>query len=193
MSTNKLNKNMRTVGFMTFFALVIVLSYYFLTTSDKPADKSATAQTEYEQIINIDLEANYPATPREVTKLFGRIIKYLYDQPKEEEIRPLALKVRKLYDEAFLEHNPEDEYLNELYAELASWQEDKRRITNYLLTNEDLEEESVIEGVKYAIKYVTYTIKEKAKFTETWKVLLKQDEESRWKIVGWEFVPASNK
>ena len=192
---NKLSrKNFKTVGFMTAFALAIVLLYYYLTTRTEPiVDTSVTSKTEYEQINNIDLEQNYPATPREVVKLFGRIIKYLYDQPKDDEIKPLALKVRGLYDEAFLEHNPEEDYLNDLYTELASWQEDNRRITNYLLTNEDLEEDSEIDGVKYSVKYLTYTIKEKAKFTETWKVLLRQDEKNRWKIMGWEYVPADNK
>jgi len=190
----KLSKrNVTTIVYMTVLAIAILAFYYYLTALKKPAQETNQELTEYQQIMNIDLEQNYPATPKEVVKLQGRIIKYLYDSPKDEEIEPLALKVRQLYDEDFLANNPEDEYINNLISELASWKENKRKITNYLIVNEDMAQEAEIDGVRYAVKYISYTIKEKVKFTEVWKVLLKQDEENRWKIVGWEFVPAQDK
>jgi hypothetical protein len=192
---NKLSKrNSTTIGFMTLFAIVILVFYYYWTARTEPVSETSVEElTEYQQIMNVDLEKNYPATPREVVKLFGRIIKFLYNSPKEEEIKPLALKIRKLYDPEFLADNPEDDYLNDLYSDIASWKEQNRKITNYLLVNEDLEQDSEINGVRYSVKYISYTIKEKGKFTETWKVLLRQDESDRWKIVGWEFVPADDK
>jgi len=192
---NRLNKrNLTTVGFMTLFAIAIILVYYYLNTRREAAkDTTGEALTEYEQIMQLDLENNYPATPREVVKIMGRIIRYLYDSPKDEEIKPLALKVRELYDKEFLDNNPEDQYISNLQSELAQWKEKNRKITNYLMVNNDLEEETVIDGVKYSVRYISYVIREKGKFTETWKVLLKQDKQNRWKIVGWEFVPAESK
>jgi len=191
---NGLNKkNMRTMGFMMLFAVVIISSYYYLSTRrEEPKDTSGIALTEYQQIMGIDLEQNYPATPREVVKLLGRIIKYLYNEPAEDEIKPLALKARGLYDKELLADNPEDEYINNLVAELASWRDKNRKITNYLLVNEDMEQDTEVDGVKYAVRYISYTIKEKGKFTETWRVLLRQDEDGKWKVVGWEFVPADD-
>jgi len=192
---NRLNKkNLTTIGFMTLFAIAIILVYYYLNTQRETArDTTGDALTEYEQIMQLDLKNNYPATSREVVKIMGRIIRYLYDSPKDEEIKPLALKIRELYDDEFLEKNPEDQYINNLQSELAQWKEKNRKITNYLMVNDDLEEETVIDGVRYSVRYISYVIREKGKFTETWKVLLKQDKQNRWKIVGWEFVPAEDK
>lgn len=192
---NRLNKkNLTTIGFMTLFAIAIILVYYYLNTRRETArDTTGDALTEYEQIMQLDLKNNYPATSREVVKIMGRIIRYLYDSPKDEEIKPLALKIRELYDDEFLEKNPEDQYISNLQSELAQWKEKSRKITNYLMVNDDLEEETVIDGVRYSVRYISYAIREKGKFTETWKVLLKQDKQNRWKIVGWEFVPAEDK
>jgi len=183
---------MSTVVVMTVLAVVVVMFYYYLTTRRQPTEETDEELTEYQQIMKLDLENNYPATPREVVKLMGRIVKYLYDSPNDEEIKPLALKVRQLYDEEFLKNNPEDEYLSNLITELAQWKEKNRKITGYRLVNEDVNEDTEIDDVKYSVKYISYTIKEKGKFTEVWRVLLRQDGKGRWKIVGWEFVPAED-
>jgi hypothetical protein len=178
-----------TISIMTLFAIIILMFYYYWTHRVDPLDTSAENLSEFEKIMNEDYIQNYPETPREVVKNFARIMRVLYNDPKDDEVEPLALKIRELYDNEFLQNNPEDTYLNNLYSDIASWQEKKRRITNYLLVKEDQEQESEVNGVKYSVNYVSYTIQENGKFTETWKVLLRQDEDKRWKILGWEFVP----
>lgn len=179
-----------TIGIMLTITIAILVIYYYTTNSTKPLiDDSGRNLTEVEMILKEDFVSNYPGTPREAVKAFARIMRALYNDPKDEEIEPLALKIRELYDEEFLEKNPEDTYLINLKTDIAKWQEENRNITNYILVKEDLEEEKVIEGIKYSIHYVQYTIQENGKFTETWKVLLRQDSNKRWKILGWEFVP----
>lgn len=182
-----------TIGFMTLFAIIILLFYYYWTNRVTPLeDASVENLSETEKILAVDLENNYPATSREVVKYFARIMKALYNNTEDSDIEPLALRIRELYDEEFLKNNPEDAYLTNLKTDIAEWKDKDRRITNYLLGNEDQEEESEVDGVKYSVNYVTYTIQENGKFTEAWKVLLRQDDEKRWKIVGWEFVPEEN-
>jgi hypothetical protein len=183
-------RTITTIGFMTLFAIVVLMFYYYWSNRTEPLeDASVENLSEFDKIMNEDLELYYPETPRETVKLFARIMKALYNNPKDEEIKPLALKIRELYDEDFLANNPEETYLNNLVIDIAGWKDKDRRITNYLLVNEDQEEESEIDGVKYSVNYVSYTIQENGKFTETWKVLLRQDKNEKWKIVGWEFVP----
>lgn len=178
-----------TISLMILFAVIVLMFYYyFINRTDPIKDTSANNLSEYEKIMSLDLEEKYPETPREVVKTFARIIKALYNNPKEEEIEPLARKVRLLYAGDFLLNNPDSTYLENLREDIKSWKDEGRRITNYLLVNEELEEKSEIDGVPYAVNYVSYTIKENGKFTETWKVLLRQ-EEGKWKIVGWEYVP----
>jgi hypothetical protein len=178
-----------TIGLMTLFAVIILLFYYYWANRVTPIeDTSMENLSENEKILAQDFEDNYPGTPREVVKSFARIMKALYNDPKDVEIEPLALKIRELYDEQFLSNNPEDTYLTNLKTDIASWKDNNRKITNFLLDNDDKDQESVVDGVNYSVNYVTYTIQENRKFTETWKVLLRQDDKERWKILGWEYV-----
>jgi len=179
-----------TIGFMSLFAIIILLFYYYWANRTDPSEDASTINlSETEKILNVDLKTNYPDTPREVVKLFGRIMKDLYDNPKEEDVYPLSMKIRELYDDEFLKNNPEEDYLVNLKTDIAQWKVKDRRITNYLLVNETLEEENEVDGVKYSVNYISYTIQENVKFTETWKVLLRRDVNKKWKILGWEYVP----
>lgn len=182
------NRTATTIGFMLLFAIIILMFYYYWTNRTQPLDDSQKELTEYEKLMSLDLEESYPETPRETVKLLARMEKVLYDNATDEQVRELGKKIRKLYDEEFLKNNPEEYYLTELYSELAAWKDKERRITNYLLVNDDLVTEEVIEGVKYSVQYVSFTIQEGGKFTETWKVLLRQDQNKVWKIMGWEAI-----
>lgn len=179
------NRTATTIGFMLLFAIIILMFYYYWTNRTQPLDENSEL-TEYEKLMKLDLEENYPETPRETVKLFARMEKVLYDDATDEQVKELGKKLRGLYDEELLNNNPEDTYLTELYSELAAWKDKERRITNYLLVNEDLVTEEVIEGIKYSVQYVSFTIQEGGKFTETWRVLLRQDQNKDWKILGWE-------
>jgi hypothetical protein len=178
-----------TIVVMTLLAVIILVFYYYWSNRTDPLeDASVENLTDVEKLLKKDLDIYYPETPREVVKLFGSMMKTLYDNLEDDEIEALATKIRELYDEEFLTNNPLDTYLNSLYTDIAAWKEKDRRITNYLLVNDDLEQESEIDGVKYSVNYISFTIQESRKFTETWKVLLRQDKDSKWKILGWEFV-----
>jgi hypothetical protein len=169
---------------------IIILTFYHYFVNSAPTEKNQEQNmTETEKLIAYDLETDYPQTPRETVKLFARIMKALYNNSKDEEIEPLALKIRELYDEEFLSNNPLESYLNNLNTDIAQWKNENRRITNYLLVNEDLEQEKELEGVKYSINYVSYTIQDNGKFTETWQVLLRLGKDKKWRILGWEYVP----
>lgn len=178
-----------TIAAMAVLAIVIVLSYYYWSNRAEPIDTTGKKLSEAQELINKDLVADYPATSREVTKLFANYMKVLYSHPKDEEIKPLALKVRQLYDKEFLDNNPEDTYLKNLITDLADWKKHNRKIALYLLINKEDEQETEIDGEKYSTKYISFTIQENIKFTEIWKVLLRQDSNNQWKILGWEYVP----
>jgi len=185
-----------TIVVMTLLAIMVLLFYFYWSNRTDPIDTSVENQSEVEKLLNKDLELYYPETPREVVKLFSNMMKVLYDdldnKMDDADIKALALKIRELYDTEFLENNQEDIYLQNLYTDIASWKEKDRRITNYRLDNEDLEQESEIDGVKYSVDYVTFTIQENSKFIEAWKILLRQDENKKWKILGWELAPGED-
>jgi ABC-type oligopeptide transport system ATPase subunit len=184
------NNTAATVITMLVIAMAILSFYFYWSYRAKPLeDTEVEDMTEVQKILNKDLEQYYPETSREVTKLFGSIMKNLYDNISDEEVEALALKARELYDEEFLAANPQEAYLANLYSDIASWKEENRRISAFHLINEDLEQQEQVDGVEYAITYLSFTIQESGKFTETWKMMLRQDGDKKWKILGWRVVP----
>jgi hypothetical protein len=184
------NRTSLTIAVMSMIAIVLIGFYFYWNYRTKPVEEASLENmTKAQKLITKDLELYYPETPREVVKLFGNMINALYDNVSDEDLEPLALKVRELYDEEFLAANPEEAYLTNLKADLAEWKKNKRRIaTNFIVKKED-EQQSVMEGVNYSINYISFTIQEEGKFTETWKVMLRQDSKKKWKILGWQVVP----
>ena len=184
------NRTVATVVTMFVIAIAILSFYFYWMFRIKPLDDKAEEEmTEVQKLINKDLDIFYPETPREITKLFGSMMKNLYDNISDEEVEALALKVRELYDEDFLAVNPKETYLRHLYSDIASWKKENRRISAYHLVNEKEEQQEQLEGVEYAITYLSFTIQESGKFTETWKLMLRQNKDKKWKILGWQVVP----
>lgn len=174
-----------TITLMTILAVVILITYYYWTHRTEPLSSEENL-TEVQKLVNKDLDLYYPGTPREVVKLFASMMQTLYNNPEDKDTGALALKLRDLYDQEFLNSNPEDAYLSNLDSELKVWKEKNRTITNYLLINEEQEKVSEIDGVKYATEYISFTIQENSKSTEIWNVLLRQAVDGQWKILGWE-------
>ncbi|MDF2906506.1 MAG: hypothetical protein K0R34_1827 [Herbinix sp.] len=184
------NRTLTTVVTMLVIAIAILSFYFYWSYRSKPLKDTAVEEmTEVQKILSKDLGLYYPETPREVTKLFGNIMRNLYDNISDEEVEALALKARDLYDEEFLAANPQESYLTNLYIDLASWKEENRRISAFHLVKEDQEQQEQLDGTQYAITYISFTIQESGKFTETWKMMLRQDADKKWKILGWKVVP----
>lgn len=179
-----------TIITMAIVAVVIILLYGYWIVNKDPFNKDTeTTLSETELLLQKDLEKDYPETPREVVKYYSKMLKLLYSELEDSETEALAYKIRELFDQEFIENTPEDEYLMNLYTDISKWKEDGRRITNFILVNEELETKENIDGREYADVYVSYTLQEKGKFSQTLRFLLRLSEEEQWKILGWTYVP----
>lgn len=169
---------------------IIALLFYMDWTRKNSEEKAASNKTltEAEKLLERDMDQNYPETPREVAKYYSSITKALYSGLKDEEVDALAKRILVLYDEEFLQNNPEDKYLKDLYSDIAAWNNEKRKITNYLLVNEDQEDKVEMDGREYATVFVSYFILEDGKASETRKFLMRKSEDGKWKILGWDIV-----
>ena len=93
--------------------LLIVGAYYFFTTQRRTSVEDTVELTEIQKLITKNLDANYPATPREVVKYYNRILECFYDDTyTDDELESLADQARKLLDDELLENNPRDQYLS---------------------------------------------------------------------------------
>lgn len=174
------------------FIILIVLIFYYLGRSQKADNlKEASLEklSEVQQVLAIDFDKEYPKTPRDVAKLHGDMTRLLYSGLEDEEVKDLAMKIRELCDEEFLSSNPEEQYLNNLYTDLSLWKELDRKVDVVIVVNEDKEETKVVDGVEHATAYILFTIIEKGKTSELRQYIMRKNENGKWKILGWEYIP----
>lgn len=176
--------------FISIAAVILVLYFYNQSQqSNKLKETTVEKLTEVQKVLDMNLDTDYPKTPRDLAKLHGDMTRLLYSGIEDEEIDELALKIRELYDEEFLENNPKDQYLKDLYTEIALWLKVDRRIENNFVVNEKQEELIEKDGIEYATAYISFTITEKGKTSELRRYFMRKDKDNRWKIMGWEYIP----
>ncbi len=187
---NKARRPISTVfTFISIIAVIVVLIFVNQNKQKKEENvKTREKMTEIEQMLALDLDSDYPKTPREVAKLHGDMTRLLYSGLDDGQIKQLALKIRELCDEEFLERNPEEQYLTDLYTDISLWKEFGRHIELSLVVHEDKEEFYEKDGRSYATAFVSFTIQEKAKTSELRRYIMRKDDQGRWKILGWEYI-----
>lgn len=178
-------------GITVVFAILIIVSAVILYNNSLKKrmfikdEAEISRQEELEFLLAVNLDKDFPKEPRGTVEMFSRIIQMLYEDISDEATDILALKIRKLYDEELLAINSEKKYLNDLYTELAAVRESKTTISKYLFVNEGKVVYDIVDGQEYANIYVSYIMKQKSRYIETKKFILKKDEEGMWKILGW--------
>jgi len=188
-----LKKAKRSItNIFTVISLLAVILVLFIVNRSQKADKlketSMEKLSEVQKILEMDFENEYPRSPREVAKLHGDMTRLLYSGIEDEEIKELAVKIRELCDQELLEQNPMEQYLKDLYSDIALWRKVNRKIENNFVVNEEQETIVKKDGKEYATAYISFTITEKVKTSELRKYLMRKDENNRWKILGWEYI-----
>ena len=175
---------------VTILIIAIIASLFYLEWSQRSNEKkkvNSETLTEAEKLLERDLVTNYPETPREVAKYYSNITKVLFSGLKDDEVEALAKKVLELYDEEFLMNNPETTYLKDLYSEIAAWNKAERKITNFLLVDEEKDKRWEQDGREYANVIVSYFTLDERKNSQTRNYLMRKSEDGKWKILGWKY------
>lgn len=192
---NKRRSTILTWIIMIVLAIVIVVGYFWLS-SKKHEDnyEVSAAQTEADKIIEKNLDDTYPATPREVVKMYCRILKCYYeDELTADTVQKLALQTRKLFDEELLQQNPEDVYILNLQGEIRDYKENERSITNYQIESASNSVTWQYEERDYARVIVGFTQKEKKKYIKVYEqFILRKDPNGKWRILGWQLTDAAD-
>lgn len=192
---NKRRSTILTWIIMIVLAIVIVVGYFWLS-SKKHEDnyEVSAAQTEADKIIEKNLDDTYPATPREVVKMYCRILKCYYeDELTADTVQKLALQTRKLFDEELLQQNPEDVYILNLQGEIRDYKENERSITNYQIESASNSVTWQYEEQDYARVIVGFTQKEKKKYIKVYEqFILRKDPAGKWRILGWQLTDAAD-
>ena len=171
--------------------VVVVLGIYLainLREDDSLFSKNDKTNTEAQAILAKDVDRNYPATVREVVRLFSRISKCYHNEViSKEEFSSLVEMQRKLFAEDFLENNPLETFTNNLTAEI-----DAAKAKEYQMVTYRVQKQSSVKTWQdgenhFASIIASFTMNAKGEgYTRTFEeFLLREDEAGRWKIVGW--------
>jgi hypothetical protein len=187
---NKVKKPMSAVFTIVSISAVILVLIYANQSKQSANIKEDSLKklSEVEKLLEMDLDKDYPETPREVAKLHGDMTRLLYSGVEDDEIKELAIKIRELYGDELLAINSEDQYLADLYSDIALWHQLERRIEYNVVVNEDKEEIYTREGKEYANAFISFTITEKGQTSELRRYTMRKDKNHKWKILGWEYI-----
>ena len=183
-------------GTIILVVLIIGIVVYYGYLSNKTAEQKEVDKTltKVQSVLMRDMEFNYPPTVKEVVKYYGDIVLCLYDGTCEEnDIEKLAAQALKIYDQELIDSNPWSEYIVNLKNEISSFSSKKIKVTSYVpagSTSVDFFEDG---GYDWARIYCTFYVQEgKNSKAVNEIILLRKDEENRWKIYGWDLADNVN-
>lgn len=185
-------KKMNTKGFVLLIIVLMIvgLFYYVYLNDNAGKSQSVTSSSETEKLLNYDFENDYPKTVRETVKLHNNYLKTTYNGGfSEEELSIVNHNIRQLFDSDLLEYNDEAKQLSGLKNEIQIYQEEKRKIVNFSVAEGSQVQYNNEEGKEYAKIKVTLILKiEGSTVSVDEEYILRQDDEGRWKILGWQAI-----
>lgn len=185
-------KKMNTKGFVLLIIVLMIvgLFYYVYLNDNAGKSQSVTSSSETEKLLNYDFENDYPKTVRETVKLHNNYLKTAYNGGfSEEELSIVNHNIRQLFDADLLEYNDEVKQLSGLKSEIQTYQEEKRKIVNFSVAEGSQVQYNTEEGKEYAKIKVTLVLKiEGSTVSVDEEYILRQDDEGRWKILGWQAI-----
>lgn len=168
--------------------IVAVVGCYAYLSNRKRAARAEATMTITQETLSRDLQNNYPATPKEVIRYYNDILRCFYNEEcTEEELDALGQQARELYDRELLEANETGAYMIRLRQDIQDFKDNERRISNFSLAASTSVIRFQEDGFEFARIMCGYNIVEKKKnYSMAYIYLLRQDEDKRWKIYGWE-------
>lgn len=173
--------------------LCLVLGYYFyLSNNSKFAEKGDTSVkiTAVQEVLMRNLDTNYPPSPREVLKVYGRITQCFYaEEYTDEEFEEMALQIQKLYDDELIANKTPQQYSGDLKWDVNMMKDQGIVISSYSPASSTDVEFFTKDGYKCAKIYCTFTLRKGTQVTMVNEVfILRKDNQGHWKIYGWKMV-----
>ncbi len=175
-----------TIIVIAIACIALICGGFYFVLSNGAGD-SEKELTEVEKILTRDLDNNYPKTPREVIKLYNRILTCYYDSETEsEDLEKLVDQMMHLFDDELLLVNDKETYYASVLADVALFAEKEK-----VVVETDVCDSNDVKYVQDAdkddeIAYVTasYFVRESGEFYKDYQEhVLRKDADGRWKLV----------
>lgn len=188
-------KKINNKGFVLLIIVLMVLGLFFYVylSGNGGKNQNAISSSEMERLLNYDFEGDYPKTVRETVKLHNKYLKAAYNgQFSDDELAIVNRNIRQLFDLDLLNYNSEGDQLSGLKEEIKNYQVEKKRFVNFSVAEGSQVQYNTEEGKEYAKIKVTVVLNiEGSSVSVDEEYLLRQDEEGRWKILGWQAVSSA--
>ncbi len=183
-------RNLKNFIVLIVMALLIVAAFLLLANRGGTRDESNISRTAVEEVLDRNLEKNYPATPKEVVKLYSEITRCFYGETyTDEQLVALADQSRLLFDDELRANQTDQQYLMNLQTVIANYKEEKRTISSFSVSSASDVDYQEMDGYKWAHLMAVYTIKTNHTFsTSKEEYLLRKDAQGHWKIYGWRVI-----
>lgn len=183
----KKKNNLKNFIILTVLALLIVGAFVLVANRGSKKDETPVMMTAVEEVLSRNLDKNYPATPKEVVKMYSEITRCFYaEEYTEDQLLKMAEQSRKLFDDELRANQTDEQYVMNLNSVIYNYQEQKRIISSFSVASASDVEYYDFKGDKWARLMAVYTIKTDHVFdTSKEEYLLRKDAEGHWKIFGW--------
>lgn len=176
---------LKSIVLLALGAVVVVGLYFMFVGSKKSPEEEQYNLTAVDEITTTNLEKNYPANPRMVVELYAKTMQVLYKEEYTEGQQDKMLYVLKgIMDDELL--GQQVNFSKSMKNEIAERKEGDYSISNYLVQNSEPEVVTV-SGKKMCNVQCLFSLR---KGTSTvaayYQFILRQDDEKRWKILGWD-------
>ena len=181
-----MRKGPKSFAVLAVMVITVFALYYYLVNKVERADPEVET-TAVQDVLLKNLETDYPPTVREVIKYYNEIMNCYYSEsPTDEEIQKLADKAMGLYDGELVNYQSEDLYIQDLKAEIASFQAADTVLSHVALSSSTAVDYYTYNGRECAKIRCIYTLRQKTKLmTIKEDYILRRDDSGKWKILGW--------
>lgn len=167
---------------------IICAGFFFFSQKNKTTE---TQLTEVEKLTLKDLDESYPKTPREVIKLYNRIVSCFYgEELTDDQLSKLVDQMLAIMDEDLLVLNPREEYYESVVSDIALYESQKKKVvsTDVCDSNEVKYYDNVKEDTsvteKLAYVNASYFLNTDGQFAYSYQqFVLRQDANGKWKIL----------
>lgn len=179
---------MKKVGIVIVALLCVALvcgGFYYVKSRSDALQNGEEELTKVQKITTKDLTKDYPATPREVIKLYNKIITcYFGEEYTDSELEELADHALDLFDEELRNNNPREEYIAAVKQDIALYEQASKYIAQSDVCDSNSVVYKTIDGDEMAYVSASYFVKEGNSYTKTYQeYVLRKDSDDNWKIL----------
>lgn len=170
---------------LVLLGAIFVLGIYFVLTRGKKKDDSENYKlTVVDDITTMDLDKTYPADPRMVVELYGKIMQTLYKETySDDQMDKMINVLGGIMDDELLDNQVN--FNKSIKDEVKKRREEDYSISVYQVQRIDME--SKLQGRNACtVDCYFYLRQGTAGIPAIYQFLLRQDADGRWKILGWQ-------